>query len=1800
MRILFLTKLLLLVLLFGSGANAQLSLYSFSTVSGTFTPLTGATTFSSSSGADSYASPVTGIGFTFNFDGVNYTQFSATSNGWIRLGSTAASAFTTTPISTAASGPAISFFSRDGRSGASGISYLTSGSVGSRVLTIEYLAYQPQYNSATNTLNVQVKLYEGTNVIEIVYGTSARANAYTGQVGIVSTATTNFSNRTSTTDWSASTAGGSNTATMSWSSTVGPASGLTYRWNPPSCYVPTSLVNSPTSSTTANHSWTAPSVVPSSGYEWAVTTSATPPASGTASSGVSVSSTGLTPNTVYYLHVRSNCGGSDFSAWATSTFTTPCDPFSLPYFNGFETGYTHNTTVGSCLTQATVAGAETWMANNTLTDYNRTPRTGSWNAFLRWSNTDWLFIPVTVTSTASHTVSLYARQDGATGTNANIQVSYGTANNAGAMTNTIVAATNIVNGNYQLITGTFTPASTGVYYVGIRGLINSNPFYISIDDITIELTPSCIAPVTLNNTVTSLTTTNHSWTAPSPAPSSGYEWAVTTSATPPASGTSTTGLTASSTGLTANTTYYLHVRSNCGGSGFSSWTTSSFFTGYCVPSGSTTYYLTNVVTSGGVTNFSNPTTTGGYNNYSSSISCSNYIGSPTTITLSTNTGTHYFFCWIDWNNDLDFADANESIFATSSFTAGHTGTINIPAGTPNGSYRLRVANTWSVATLSPCGPAANGEYEDYTFTVVSPPTCFIPTGLTANVVSLSAANISWSAPTSGTAPSGYEYIVQLAATAAPSNSAPAGTGTANATTSVSGVSLPTNSNWSLYVRSDCGSGSFSNWAGPFNFSNIPGNTCALPIIVNSYPYTDNNTTCGKVNDYGTQCSGSYGGGEDAVYEIQIATPGLYQIAITGTTTYIGWFLKNGTSCATGSSCLANAVSGSSTTATGTYNFTAAGTYYLIIDHWPAPNCGTYNLQITQLVPPTCVASQTATPDPACANYDVVLAWPAVAGATGYRITMGTTSGGTQVANNQNIGNVTTINLTNPQLNTTYYWTVIPYNAAGNASSCMEYSFTTGATACLCIPTYTDGKTDGDLISNVSILGTTLSNNTGTAEVNPAYTYFTGQPNYTADLQAGTSYQVQVSVGSYGSQNMAAWIDFNNDNIFQTTERIGFTSSAIAANGTATFTISLPCNPVPGIKRMRIRDVFSVAGNAIDPCANYGYGETEDYDVNVLPPPPCPSITGLVASAITFNSATVNWNIGCAETQWNLHVSTSATPPTGTPSNPGLTTNSQNLTGLLQNTLYYVHVRPVCGPGNLGAWTTISFTTAYAPPVNDMICGAKEIKPNAGATTSLNTYGFFSGMSCFNQTDINNAASATGVNEASCGGANGKSVWYKFTTPACAISGTVPFQIEFTTDNGGTTVDTKMALFSSSDGSCTGTMTQLACNDDATSAITTCGGTATNRSVILTTTLAPNTTYYLVVDEYGGNDNGTYEVSGRALIPAHTATVTGGNSINISTADRGAALNTYYVRLQGTTGHTITNTTALNVTAQAVNGNTYLSQVLYRCVNTASQYYLSPVVTTVVPANAACSPVTTLSCSNSGSTYTLTWPSISGLYTGTSGQLTGYTVGYRVIGSTGYSYNSNVAVNCSGGICTIEIPNLTNPLGYEFWIGTRCSATSVLQSNITTCDGGRPMNGDQTGDTFTFTNTSSETQYVDVKLSDNWNNFGLELNELENYYIYINENQEIVAQKVGKESSVEEMFDFELVPNPTTSVTTLVVKGNPSAASYSIYDTQGRMMSNGHLNGVSTTIDGQTWSSGVYLVTVKSGNKQYTKRLTIAK
>ncbi len=260
--------------------------------------------------------------------------------------------------------------------------------------------------------------------------------------------------------------------------------------------------------------------------------------------------------------------------------------------------------------------------------------------------------------------------------------------------------------------------------------------------------------------------------------------------------------------------------------------------------------------------------------------------------------------------------------------------------------------------------------------------------------------------------------------------------------------------------------------------------------------------------------------------------------------------------------------------------------------------------------------------------------------------------------------------------------------------------------CYCIPQYTTGTDLGDLISNIKIIGTTLSNNTGFVMGDTSYTYYTGQPNYTATLLPSASYSLFVATGEYGSQGYAAWIDYNDDGIFDISERIGYTNGTIGTgwtqgqvNDSSTFVISLSCAPPSGVHRMRIRGVYFEDGDQIDPCDLYSYGETEDYDITIAPPPSCPSAGLVVSTTTTQNSATVSWLLTCS----TASVFDIEYGPQGFTQGTGMVLSNQTVTitgdtatitisGLTDNTDYTFYYRANCG-NETSLWSAANdFTT----------------------------------------------------------------------------------------------------------------------------------------------------------------------------------------------------------------------------------------------------------------------------------------------------------------------------------------------------------------------------------------------------------------------------------------------------------------------------------------------------------------------------
>lgn len=162
--------------------------------------------------------------------------------------------------------------------------------------------------------------------------------------------------------------------------------------------------------------------------------------------------------------------------------------------------------------------------------------------------------------------------------------------------------------------------------------------------------------------------------------------------------------------------------------------------------------------------------------------------------------------------------------------------------------------------------------------------------------------------------------------------------------------------------------------------------------------------------------------------------------------------------------------------------------------------GAYELQQNPITIPSCTILTLPANNATNVSIGTLFSWNPISNATGYRLTIGTTSGGNNILNNTDVGNVTTYNLpTDLAYNTTYYVSIIPYNSAGNAQSCQEFSFTTEQEPC---PT---------LLVNLEISGNSVR--IIVLNGNPPYAYNLDQQGWTTNnlftyLSYGT-HQIEV-------------------------------------------------------------------------------------------------------------------------------------------------------------------------------------------------------------------------------------------------------------------------------------------------------------------------------------------------------------------------------------------------------------------------------------------------------------------------------------------------------------------------------------------------------------------------------------------------------------------------------------------------------------------------------------------------------------------
>ncbi|MGB6150651.1 MAG: BspA family leucine-rich repeat surface protein [Pricia sp.] len=183
------------------------------------------------------------------------------------------------------------------------------------------------------------------------------------------------------------------------------------------------------------------------------------------------------------------------------------------------------------------------------------------------------------------------------------------------------------------------------------------------------------------------------------------------------------------------------------------------------------------------------------------------------------------------------------------------------------------------------------------------------------------------------------------------------------------------------------------------------------------------------------------------------------------------------------------------------------------------------------VPPACTTLAGPIDGATDIPIDTNLSWTAVPEATGYLVVVGTTSGGIEIVNNVDVNNATTYDIPEDLLeNRTYYVTIIPYNAVGDATGCIEESFTTGDStsppSCALLSTPVNGATNVALDTDLSWNGSgsatgyrlTVGTTSGGTEI------FTGDignlttHDLTAELPAST--MIYVTITAYNDNGDA--------------------------------------------------------------------------------------------------------------------------------------------------------------------------------------------------------------------------------------------------------------------------------------------------------------------------------------------------------------------------------------------------------------------------------------------------------------------------------------------------------------------------------------------------------------------------------------------------------------------------------------------------------------------------------------------------------
>ncbi|WBX99054.1 GEVED domain-containing protein [Chryseobacterium gambrini] len=1036
----------------------------------------------------------------------------------------------------------------------------------------------------------------------------------------------------------------------------------------------------------------------------------------------SVNLTGLTDGIQYEVQVSTVCSGVQGPFSASTNFTTLGLTYCTMTSSNFADEYISNVTV-------TPVGASV-MSNNsagsTYTDYSATP-SALVNLVIGSTGN-------TISVNKAWTGTVYSEAVGVWidfNRNGVFEATEQVMNSAASTTTPVTATFNVPATAYN---GPATTKMRVALQFSSSPVMCTSYTYGEVEDYAVKLIQpiACTSNAPLNLSVTNITATS-AYVMWDPAAGATYilQYRQVGSSTWITVPLTTNAYTINN--LLEQTQYEVQVAYVCSG------TTGTFTAPYQFTTPAVTYC--NITSTNNTNGFISNVTVAPTNSYvmsnnSGANSYTNYSPDPAKLVtlvrnstnntisvskswLTTTTSSLAVGAWIDFNRNGIFETGERVINTTASTTTPITATFIVPTTAYNGPLTLRMRVIFSTSTITdPCATVANGEIEDYAVKIIDLAACTTapPTPVVVSNVTASTALVSWINATGAT----YTLRYRTGTGAWTVIAAPV-------TNPYTIINLNAATTYEVQVATICG-GVTGAWSASTNFTTPAISYCNSGTATVTNGYINNITVTGTntpmmSNNSGASTYTDYS--NDATKIITLARNSTGNVLSVGRTilsstysTYAwidfngdGIFNNNPTTVAGGERIM-NLGYSSTTPVTATFPV-PAGAYsgtnkvkmrVIVYFLTPTDACSPltsngevedYQVKFVDIQPCTTAAPTGITMTNIGATTATV-SWISSTGAT-YLVRWRTTNPvGTWNTSLVVTGN--TYNITGLTEQTAYEVQVatICGGVQGPWSSSVLFT-TTPITYCNMTGTGTT-----DFISNVTITsvnpGIPPMSNTSVQTNYISYT----TPATLVNLEIGSTGN-QISVAKGGAQNdaVSAWIDFNRNGVFETTEQIMASAASTTTPVTALFNVPATAYNGPLTTTMR---VVLKRTSAPVMCQNAVNGEVEDYAVKLRP---CSTTTptNLAFNTITHTSANVTWTVPtggltfivryrvAGTTTWTQVVVSTLT------GNPPLA-----LTGLTPATTYEVQIAGSCGttPGTFTP--TQTFTTRCDPTPPNVTIG----------------------------------------------------------------------------------------------------------------------------------------------------------------------------------------------------------------------------------------------------------------------------------------------------------------------------------------------------------------------------------------------------------------------------------------------------------------------------------------------------------------